>query len=1090
MAARTFSASLGFGFLVLAMAFVANTHAATWTSEVVVGEKIFWRFHPRAIAVDSSNNPHIAYGDKKLYHAYYDGSSWHYEVVDSSAGVGQYASIALDSSDKVHISYWDSTNNDLKYATNASGAWVPETLDSSGDKGETTSIAIDSSNYVHISYYDAGNHDLKYATNASGAWVPEIIDSAGYVGKYSCITLDSSDYVHISYYDGSNADLKYATNAFGLWVSDTVEVRENYGVGVGEHTCIAVDSLNRVHITYNQYDELSGWRSAHYIRGVYDDWPFEHTKVLGSALGGSIWSSIVLDAEDDPHIVCNDGIDGLLYLTKESDEYPGTDWEEFVVDSEQQRYASIAMDSLGKVHISGLDSVNRDLKYSTNASGSWTSGLVDTEYRAGWPVNLALDSSDKVHISHHNLSSKDLNYASNASGHWVNESLSEQMTGAYKCSAIAVDSQDYLHLGYGDEEDRLNYITNASGVWLTEPVDYGTGGFVWDISVSDISLAVDSSDKVHIGYYDEYYGELKYSTNASSTWTKEVADDSDRILNITDMAIDSLGNAHMSYNQRTAVYPNRNLNYATNLSGLWECEVVDSGDTVGLGNSIAVDTLDKLHISYIGGPQTDRNLYYATNTAGLWDIEPVDDSGAVSIASSIALDLSGNVHIVYRDLNQGLRYATNASGFWEKETVLPSEATSSSGRIALDSQGQVHIVYLSGFNLMHAVNAVTYKYQPDQVNDGAANKSRGCGTPPTGLGSLFQSFTPSKSSLGAVDLRLRAGGEFPEEGLTITVKIRSGTFDGELLGTTTASISGPKTIGEQCNVRFTFSPPELLIPGETYVLEWMAPQGGDAVLTWMVAENNPYPGGMAIGCFGIPIPEEDFIFTTYTLADYTPEGADVKVILFDDITGTTPVTLNFQEVTGSGISSLATYDAGQALPAGFMLGNPPTYYKVNTTAQYLGLIEMCVNYTGISFDNEEELKLFHYENGTWLDVTTFLDTENNIVCGRFDSFSTFVICEPKVDIDTTLSFFDASVAEGTLVGNGPGESAKKRLKILRSKIQDAGELIEKGNINGACHKLLWAYNHTDGNPDPLDFVKGEAAPKLAHILQKLIKGML
>ena len=44
-----------------------------------------------------------------------------------------YTSIAIDSQDKVHISYNDHSNHDLKYITNATGSWVPETLDSDGD---------------------------------------------------------------------------------------------------------------------------------------------------------------------------------------------------------------------------------------------------------------------------------------------------------------------------------------------------------------------------------------------------------------------------------------------------------------------------------------------------------------------------------------------------------------------------------------------------------------------------------------------------------------------------------------------------------------------------------------------------------------------------------------------------------------------------------------------------------------------------------------------------------------------------------------------------------------------------------------------
>ena len=49
--------------------------------------------------------------------------------------VGMYTSIAVDSQDKVHISYYDCTNGDLKYITNATGSWVSETLDSTGDVG-------------------------------------------------------------------------------------------------------------------------------------------------------------------------------------------------------------------------------------------------------------------------------------------------------------------------------------------------------------------------------------------------------------------------------------------------------------------------------------------------------------------------------------------------------------------------------------------------------------------------------------------------------------------------------------------------------------------------------------------------------------------------------------------------------------------------------------------------------------------------------------------------------------------------------------------------------------------------------------------
>lgn len=49
--------------------------------------------------------------------------------------------------------------------------WTLSTVDSAGLVGWSNSIAVDSSNNVHISYTDGTNHDLKYATNA--AVIPE-----------------------------------------------------------------------------------------------------------------------------------------------------------------------------------------------------------------------------------------------------------------------------------------------------------------------------------------------------------------------------------------------------------------------------------------------------------------------------------------------------------------------------------------------------------------------------------------------------------------------------------------------------------------------------------------------------------------------------------------------------------------------------------------------------------------------------------------------------------------------------------------------------------------------------------------------------
>lgn len=140
----------------------------------------------------------------------------------------------------------------------------------------------------------------------------------------------------------------------------------------------------------------------------------------------------------------------------------------------------------------------------------------------------------------------------------------------------------------------------------------------------------------------------------------------------------------------------------------------------------------------------------------------------------------------------------------------------------------------------------------------------------------------------------------------------------------------------------------------------------------------------------------------------TPTGDDVAVSPIDQTTGTSPVTVTFEHVTEAGLTSLSTSADGPSLPTGFKLGEPPVYYDLTTTAGYSGQIEVCIDYSGVSFVNEEDLQLFHYDESsdTWIDVTSSLDTDNNIICGIVDSLSFFAILElEKMEVQIDIRPF-------------------------------------------------------------------------------------
>ena len=71
-------------------------------------------------------------------------------------------SIAIDSNDNIHISYYNSANG-LNYATDYTGTWVISTLDTPRfSSTRYTDIAIDSGDNIHISYSATGVLEIRY----------------------------------------------------------------------------------------------------------------------------------------------------------------------------------------------------------------------------------------------------------------------------------------------------------------------------------------------------------------------------------------------------------------------------------------------------------------------------------------------------------------------------------------------------------------------------------------------------------------------------------------------------------------------------------------------------------------------------------------------------------------------------------------------------------------------------------------------------------------------------------------------------------------------------------------------------------------
>jgi Tol biopolymer transport system component len=109
-------------------------------------------------------------------------------------------------------------------------------------------------------------------------------------------------------------------------------------------------------------------------------------------------------------------------------------------------------------------------------------------------------------------------------------------------------------------------------------------------------------------------------------------------------------------------------------------------------------------------------------------------------------------------------------------------------------------------------------------------------------------------------------------------------------------------------------------------------------------------------------------------------------------------TVAFSSVAGSGLTTVIRDNEPPALPSGFEFCGD--YYNISTTAPHSGLITVTMTYEDSEVPgglaNERALRLLHYEDGDWVDITTSLDTVNNIITGECTGLSPFGLTVPTV----------------------------------------------------------------------------------------------
>ncbi|MBA4137398.1 MAG: hypothetical protein C0518_08805 [Opitutus sp.] len=136
----------------------------------------------------------------------------------------------------------------------------------------------------------------------------------------------------------------------------------------------------------------------------------------------------------------------------------------------------------------------------------------------------------------------------------------------------------------------------------------------------------------------------------------------------------------------------------------------------------------------------------------------------------------------------------------------------------------------------------------------------------------------------------------------------------------------------------------------------------------------------------------------------TPVGTNVTV------TPGAGVTLEFDNVTTAGVTTVSQLPVGPTLPAGYSnltSDGAKIYYSASTTATFNGYIDVTISFdpSTVAAELEAGLHLFYYDkpSETWIDITTSVDTVNNTITGVAPGLSTFAIGLPHAPVIGTIT---------------------------------------------------------------------------------------
>ena len=146
---------------------------------------------------------------------------------------------------QLHLSYYNGneSNGKLQYSNIniSTGIWDTVIDETATKIGLYSDIDLDSDGNPHISYFDATNNQIKYAKLDGISWTISVVSSVGSDSSHTAIVIDDVDRAHIAYRNSNNGKLELASWNGVDW---TIMPQYSGGTGLTDYSNVEIDILD------------------------------------------------------------------------------------------------------------------------------------------------------------------------------------------------------------------------------------------------------------------------------------------------------------------------------------------------------------------------------------------------------------------------------------------------------------------------------------------------------------------------------------------------------------------------------------------------------------------------------------------------------------------------------------------------------------------------------------------------------------------------------------------------------------------------------------------------------------------------------